>query len=119
MTKLAALWHLFKAGQQVADPAFWHKTQAIGQPVIAALLGGIVVLLKGTPYAIPIDDNTLGAIAGGLFMVVNGVLTVIASPHLGFPDKGAAGQPADATAPAAAMQGRGEANAGPFEPDHG
>ena len=77
MNKLMAIWSLIGQGRQVADPVFWKKVQSVGQPALASLLIGIIAILKGTKYEIQIDDATLGLIAGGLFAVVNWVLTHI------------------------------------------
>jgi hypothetical protein len=77
MKKLLAFWDLLNAGRQVANPEFWKKAQAVGQPVVAALLVTIIELLKGTEYEIQMDDATIALIAGGIFAVVNWVLTHI------------------------------------------
>jgi len=85
--KLKALYNLMKMGEQVANPAFWKKVQAEGQPVIAALLIAIVGLLKGTKYEIPLDNETALLIAGGIFAAVNWVLTVVTTKKMGLPAK--------------------------------
>jgi hypothetical protein len=77
MNKLKAFYDLFKVGRMVADPVFWKKMQAEGQPALAGVLIGLVALLKGTKYEIQIDDSTLGFIAGGIFAVGNWMLTRI------------------------------------------
>lgn len=75
MKKLFDALNLLGQGRMVANPEFWKKAQSEGQPALAALLIGIVALLKGTPYEIPINDQTLGLIAGGIFAGINWVLT--------------------------------------------
>lgn len=77
MNKLFAVWDLLNEGRAVANPEFWKKVQAEGQPALATLLIGVVALLKGTKYEIPISDVQLGYIAGGIFCAVNWVLTRI------------------------------------------
>ena len=81
--KLKTLWNLLHQGQQVADPEFWKGVQSKGQPVIAGLLIGLVALLKGTKYELPLDDATAGLIAGGIFAAANWVLTTISSKKVG------------------------------------
>lgn len=75
MGKFMAVWSLIGQGRMVADPVFWKKMQAVGQPALAGFLIGLVAILKGTKYEIQISDETLGLIAGGLFAIVNWVLT--------------------------------------------
>jgi hypothetical protein len=77
MNKFMTLWTLIAQGRMVADPVFWKKMQAVGQPALASVFVSIVALLKGTKYEIEIDDATLALIAGGIFAAVNWVLTHI------------------------------------------
>ena len=86
-SKLSAFWNLLKVGQEVSNAEFWKKAQSVGQPTIAALLMAIVALTKGTPYEIPLDNETSLLIGGSIFAIVNWILTVITSKKVGLPAK--------------------------------
>lgn len=77
MNKLFDAISLLNQGKMVANPEFWKKAQAEGQPILAGILIGIVALLKGTDYEIQIPDETLALIAGGIFAAINWMLTRI------------------------------------------
>jgi len=81
--KLGKFWDLLQYGKQVGDIAFWKQAQAVGQPVIAGLLITIVGLLKGTKYEVPLDDATASMLGGTVFFIVNAILTLITSKHVG------------------------------------
>jgi hypothetical protein len=83
--RLKLFYGLFKQGQQVSNPEFWHKGQAVVQPVIAALIIALVALARSFGYELPIPDDLAFSIAGAIFFAVNSVLTIIASKHIGLP----------------------------------
>jgi hypothetical protein len=76
-------YKLFSYGHQVSDPAFWKKGQAIVQPVVAALIMLVVAIAKGMGYDLPVSDELAVSIAGTIFFIVNSILTVITSKHIG------------------------------------
>lgn len=86
MSKLQALWNLFKQGQVIADAALW-KNRQIKATVLAGVLLAVVNLASAFGYAIPIDVETSNAIAAGVIAVVNTVLTVITTDKVGFTEK--------------------------------
>jgi hypothetical protein len=83
--KLKQFYSLFKQGEQVSNPAFWKKGQAVAQPIIAGLILTIVALAKGFGYELPISDDLAFSIAGAIFFAVNSVLTITTSRHIGLP----------------------------------
>lgn len=82
MEKLSAFWDLFRKGQCIDNPAAWKKGQ-IAAPVLGAFLMAAVHLLGLYGYTIPIDEGTAAALAGGILIVVNSLLTVITTDKLG------------------------------------
>lgn len=82
MNKLLALLTLFRKGNAVADPSLWKKRQ-----VEATMLGGVIVALIqvlqafGVHFPISPDDAT--AIAAGIIVLVNGVLTFTTTDKIG------------------------------------
>lgn len=82
MGKIAALWNLFKAGEQVEDPAKW-KGRQITVTAVGGLLLAAVNVSKAFGYDIPVDEHTATTIGAGVLAVVNVVLTVTTSRHVG------------------------------------
>lgn len=84
VSKLKALWSLFKAGEAVADPAKW-KARQITTTMLAGLIVAAVQLAKVFGLEIPIDTETATVIAAGLLAVVNTILTITTSKTVGLP----------------------------------
>jgi uncharacterized membrane protein len=80
--KIAALWSLFKAGEQVEDPAKWK-----GHQITANLVGGVLLaaanVAKAFGYELPVDEHTANTIGAGVLAAVNVVLTITTSRHVG------------------------------------
>ena len=94
MGKIAALWALFRRGNEVANPEAW-KTGQVSINAVAGLLVAVVSVSDAFGFRIPITDDQLVAVAGGVFAAVNVVLTVITSARIGLPAKPApVGEPA-------------------------
>lgn len=82
MGKIAALWNLFRAGEQVQDPARWK-----GHQITANLVGGVLLaavnVSRAFGYELPVDEHTANTIGAGVLAVVNVVLTVTTSAKVG------------------------------------
>lgn len=82
MGKIAALWNLFKAGEQVDDPAKWKGHQITANALGAGILAS-VNLVKSFGYELPVDEATANTIGAGVLAVVNVILTITTSRHVG------------------------------------
>jgi hypothetical protein len=82
--KVTALWALFRKGQEVADPHKWAGHQ-VSVTMVAGFLLALVQLLGAFGYVLPVDENTATAIGGGTIAVVNLVMSIMGSKHLGLP----------------------------------
>lgn len=84
ITKMKAVWELFKQGRAVANPALWKAHQ-----ITATMLGGFFIaaiqLVKAFGYEIPVDSGTATALAGGIVAAANIVLTITTSKTVGLP----------------------------------
>lgn len=84
MTKLGAIFDLFRKGESVANKEAWKNGQ-----ITATALAGVVMAVANVAtaygYALPagIDPDTVTAIAGGVIGLVNLVLTYITSEKVG------------------------------------
>lgn len=86
LSRVKALWSVFKAGEEVADSAKW-KGRQITVTMIAGLIIALVHLAKVFGYEIPIDSDTATAIAGGVLAIANVVLTLVTSKKIGLRTK--------------------------------
>ena len=80
--KLKLFWNLFKEGESVSDPVKW-KTHQVSVNQVAALLATLVAIAAAFGYAIPVDSDTILAVAGGIFALVNWVFTIITTDKIG------------------------------------
>ena len=74
-----------EAGKSVADPVGW-KNVSITTNRIAAVIAFILVLLQLADVQLPVSDETIVIISGGLATVllgVNNILTVVTTTKLG------------------------------------
>lgn len=112
--KLKALFAVFRVGAQVADPKAW-KNGSITATVLAGFLMALVYLGAAFGITIPITPDAAAAIAGGVIAVVNVVVTLISSKHVGIPGLQPAGEssPADVSSPAEVAGGPAEAPRSP------
>ena len=84
MKKLLALFGLFRAGSCVADPAQWKRRQVtvtLLVPVIAALTS----VAKEFGHEIPLTQDDIAVLAGGILVAVNVVLTIVTTRKIGLP----------------------------------
>jgi hypothetical protein len=82
MNKLSAIIDLFRKGSEVANAEAWKKGQITANTVIA-LLAAIAATARAFGYPIPVDNDSIAAIGGGLFALVNLIFTVVSSSRAG------------------------------------
>ena len=82
MSKVSALWALFRQGQVISDPKKWKERQ-ISATVLGAVLIALVNVIQAFGYEVPIDVETANAIAGGIIGAVNVVLTIVTTDKVG------------------------------------
>ena len=99
MDKLSALIDLFRKGSEVANAEAWKKGQITANSVIA-LLAAIAATARAFGYPIPVDNDSIAAIGGGLFALSNVIFTVVSSSRVGLlPAKVQANSISDANEP--------------------
>jgi hypothetical protein len=86
MNKISALWSLFRKGQSVSNPAAW-KTGQITATALGAVIMAAIHVLNAFGVVLPVDESDCAAIAGGILVVVNIVLTITTTDKLGLPAK--------------------------------
>lgn len=82
-----AAWSVFQKGKAVANPDAW-KSHAIATQMLVGLLTAVVSLLRANGYDLPVTDETLQYLAGGiagLWFGCYGVYKVITSKDRGLP----------------------------------
>ena len=82
MGKLSAIIDLFRKGSEVANAEAWKKGQITANTVIA-LLAAIAATARAFGYPIPVDNDGIAAIGGGLFALSNVIFTVVSSSRAG------------------------------------
>lgn len=82
MGKLSAIIDLFRKGSEVANAEAWKKGQITANTVIA-LLAAIAATARAFGYPIPVDNDGIAAIGGGLFALSNVIFTVVSSSRVG------------------------------------
>ena len=85
MNKLSALFRLFRKGNEVVNPEGWKNGQ-ITANTIAGLLAALLATSSAFGYSLPVSDDALMSIAGGVFALVNVVITIITSKRAGLPE---------------------------------
>ena len=80
--KITTSMTLLKKGKVVADPAKWKSRQ-----ITATVLTGVIWLAinaaEAFGYAIPVDAETVDAVAVGVLALVNFLLTLSTSEKVG------------------------------------
>lgn len=84
MSKLLALFRLFRKGSEVADVEKW-KSRQITANMLVALLAALVAVARAFGVAVDIADADLAAIAGGVFAAGNVIVTAVTSKRAGLP----------------------------------
>lgn len=82
MNKIGALLDLFRYGGEVANVESWKRGQVTVNSLVA-LLAALVAMSRAFGYDIPVSNDGIAAIAGGLFAAVNLVFTVVSSSRVG------------------------------------
>jgi hypothetical protein len=87
--KLTAVWRVFRKGEEVANPAAWKLGQITATAIIA-FLAAAAQAAAAFGYEVPVNEDQLTAIAGGVLAVGNVLLTLITSKRVGLPAVGEA-----------------------------
>ena len=82
MSKIIAILDLFRYGGEVANAESWKRGQVTVNSLVA-LLAALVAMSRAFGYDIPVSNDGIAAIAGGLFAAVNLVFTVVSSSRVG------------------------------------
>jgi NhaP-type Na+/H+ or K+/H+ antiporter len=85
MTKLMALFALFRKGNAVANPELWKHGGAALQAALVSLI--VSLASTGTAFGIDLDmsTETAGAVAAGIMALSSVVVTYITSKRIGLP----------------------------------
>jgi len=86
MGKLYGLWRVFKAGEQVANPALW-KTGQITINGLSALFLAIIGAASAFGYDIPATPEQIDSIGLGVLALFNIVFTIVTSKTIGMPPR--------------------------------
>ena len=84
MSKLLALFRLFRKGSEVADVEKW-KSRQITANMLVALLASVVAVARAFGVAVDIADADLAAVAGGVLAAGNVIVTAVTSKRAGLP----------------------------------
>jgi uncharacterized membrane protein len=82
--KLRAGYDLMKKGKRVSDPAKW-KNRQVEASVLVAVIWSAVNAAKAFGVEIPVDEDTVDALAIAILSVVNVVLTYATTNKIGLP----------------------------------
>lgn len=86
MSKLSALFALFRKGAEVSDVEKW-KSRQITSNMVVALLAAVVGVARAFGADLDLDDGDIALLAGGVLGAVNIVLTVTTSKRAGLPER--------------------------------
>lgn len=84
MSKIAALFSLFRKGSEVSNVEAW-KTGQITANTVVALLAAVVAVARAFGVDFHLADADLAAIAGGVFAAGNVIVTIVTSKRAGLP----------------------------------
>jgi uncharacterized membrane protein len=84
LKKVKAGLDLMKAGKRVSDPAKW-KTRQITSSMLVAAIWAAVNAASAFGVEVPVDAETVDAVAVAILAVVNVVLTVTTTNKIGLP----------------------------------
>lgn len=82
---IRAGWAVFQKGKAVANPATW-RAYGVAVQALVALFAAVLGLLRANGYDLPVSDEALQYLAGGivsLWFGGVGVYRVISSPDRG------------------------------------
>lgn len=86
MKKLFAYLEVFRRGAAVSDPALWKNRSGLAI-ALAGLIAALVHLAKAYGHEIPLDEESILALAGGIATVVGLFVTYATSDKVGLPPK--------------------------------
>lgn len=98
MKKLFAFLAVMRRGAVVSDPALWKNRSGLAI-AIAGLTAALVQLAKAYGHELPLDEDSITAIAGGIAAVVGVWCTYATSDKVGLPPKRGPVDGKDPTAP--------------------
>ena len=99
MKKLFAFLEVFRRGAAVSDPALWKNRSGLAI-ALAGLIAALVQLAKAYGHELPLDEDSILALAGGLATLVGLFVTYATSDKVGvLPPKRGPVDGADAAAP--------------------
>ena len=82
MSRIGAILDLFRYGGEVANVEAWKRGQVTVNSLVA-ILAALVALSRSFGYDIPVSNDGIAAIAGGVFAATNLVFTVVSSSRAG------------------------------------
>ena len=80
--KAKAAITLLQKGKAVSDPAKW-KSRQITATALTGVFWAAIQAAEAFGYAIPVDEATVDAVAGGTLALVNWVFTLSTSEKVG------------------------------------
>lgn len=83
MGKIAALFSLFRKGNEIADPEKWKSHQVTANS-LAVFFAAILAVSKAFGFEIAVGDGDLALVAGGVLGVANVIGTIVTSKRAGF-----------------------------------
>lgn len=86
MNKLAAFFNVLRRGSMVSDPALWKNRSGLAI-ALAGLIAALVQLAKAYGHELPLDEDSITAIAGGIAAAVGVWVTYATSDKVGLPPK--------------------------------
>lgn len=86
MKRLFAFFDVLRRGAAVSDPALWKNRSGLAI-ALAGLIAALVQLAKAYGHELPLDEDGITAIAGGLSVVIGLFVTYATSDKVGLPPK--------------------------------
>ena len=82
LTRIKVAHKLMQKGRSLSDPEKWKKRQ-ITTTMLTGAIWSAIQAAEAFGYAVPVDENTVDAVAVGVLAVVNWVLTLSTSEKIG------------------------------------
>jgi hypothetical protein len=82
LTRIKVAHKLMQKGRSLSDPEKWKKRQ-ITTTMLTGAIWSAIQAAEAFGYAVPVDENTVDAVAVGVLAVVNWVLTLSTSEKVG------------------------------------
>lgn len=84
MSKLITIWRALQLGKQIDHPSKWKNVQNTTNALVA-ILSFVIMLLKIMGFDLPMTDEEIVVVAGGIAAVLgvaNSVITVITTKKI-------------------------------------